>query len=257
MLFALLDEAQLFRYLDCVASALLALNSGNITGRRLGVRVVTLRNFLTSLLEDPVVLVVIIVPTLIHQILENLSHVVVVGSLFELEVPTVLQVRVEFLGHTTRQRLDGRRDLLIFNSVVLVILVFALKTLPWQRSLQEVDEDETDGLKVVTPTLLNAEMRIDTGIARRTRQRLVVLVGNVLTRLGITITLREAEVDNVNDILLLAVANEEVVRLHVTMNEMVVMKELEALDHLVCNHERSLDSELALAEVESIFETGT
>ena len=202
-------------------------------------------------------MIVIIVPTLVHQILENLSHIVVVGSLLKLEVPTVLQVRVEFLRHATSQRLDGRGYLLIFDSIVLVILVFALKTLPWQRSLQEVDENETDGLEVVTPTLLNAEMCIDTGIARRTRQRLVVLVGNVLTSLGITVTLREAEVDDVNDILLLAVANKEVVRLHVAMNEMVVMKELEALDHLIRNHKSCLDSEFALAEVESIFETGT
>lgn len=146
-------------------------------------------------------------PTLVHQILENLPHVVVVRSLLELEVSTVLQVRVELFGHATSQRLDSRRHLLVLDSVVLVILVLALQTLPRQRSLQEVDENETDRLKVVTPTLLNAKMCVDTGIARRTSQRLVVLVGNVLTRLGVTITLRETEVNHVNDVLLLAVAN--------------------------------------------------
>lgn len=212
---------------------------------------------MAGLLEHPVILIIIIVPAFVHQILENLPHIVVVGSLLEFEVSTVLQVSVEFFRHATRQRLDGGRDLLIFDSIVLVILVLALKTLPRQRSLQEVDENETDGLEVVTPTLLDAEMCIDTSIARRTRQRLVVLVGNVLTGLGIAIALRKAEVNHVNDVLLLAVADEEVVRLHIAMNKMVVVQELEALDHLICNHKSGLDGEFALAEIEGILKTGS
>ena len=258
MLFALLNEAQLLRKLDSVSGTgdLLALCGRNITSSRLGVSIVALRNLLARLLKHPVILIIVVVPALVHQVLENLPHIVVVRSLLEFEVPTVLQVSVEFFRHAARQRLDGCRDLLIFDSIILVILVFALKTLPRQRSLQEVDEDETDGLEVVTPTLLDAKMCIDTCIARRTRQRLVVLVGNVLTSLGIAIALRQAEVDDVNDVLLLPVANEEVVGLHVAMNKMVVVQELEALDHLVCNHKSGLDREFALAKVECVFETG-
>ena len=114
-----------------------------------------------------------------------------------------------------------------------------------------------DRLQVVSSRLLDTLVGGDGGVPGGTSEVLAILVGNVLTSLGITVTLREAEVDNVNDILLLAVANKEVVRLHVAMNEMVVMKELEALDHLIRNHKSCLDSEFTLAEVESIFETGT
>ena len=41
------------------------------------------------------------------------------------------------------------------------------------------------------------------------------------------------------------------------MDEMIVVQELKTLYHLIRNHERRLDREFALAEVERIFETGT
>ena len=79
----------------------------------------------------------------------------------------------------------------------------------------------------------------------------------MFTCFWITISLSEAEIDNVNDILFFAVPNKEVIRFHVPVNEMVIVQELESLDHLVCDHERGLDCEFALAEIESVFETGT
>ena len=98
-------------------------------------------------------------------------------------------------------------------------------------------------------------MSVDTRIPRSACEGLVVFVGDVLARLGIPIALGQAEVDDVDDVLLLAMANEEVVRLHVAMNKVVIVQELQSLDHLVSYHERGFDGELALAEVERILQT--
>ena len=79
----------------------------------------------------------------------------------------------------------------------------------------------------------------------------------MLSRLGVAISFGEAKVDHVNNILLLAVADEEIIGLHIPMDEMIIMEELEPLDHLVGQHESRLDRELALAVVEQVLETGS
>ena len=132
---------------ESLSSAILhvfSLSSSDIAGSWFGVSIIILRNLLALLFEHPIVLVVVIVATLIHQVLENLPHVVIVGPLLELEVPAVLQERVEFLGQASSQRLDGGLHLLVLYSVILVVLILALETLPRQTALQEVNENETD-----------------------------------------------------------------------------------------------------------------
>lgn len=249
VLLALLDEVRLPRWQFLLFFSLdrsnVALGGGS--------DVVLLRNLLSLLFENPVVLVVVVVAALVHEVLEYFAHVVVVGSLFELEVAAVLEIDVELLGHAPGQRLDRRRDLLVLYSVVLVIFGFALQTLPWQTALQEVYQDESDRLEVVSSALFDTQMGIDTGIPGRAGERLVVLVGNVFTRFGVSVPLGQPIIDNVYDVLFLAVADQEVVWLHVAVDEVVIMQELQPLDHLVCDHQRRLDCEFPLAVVEKIF----
>ncbi len=63
-------------------------------------------------------------------------------------------------------------------------------------------------------------MGIDTHVAGGTRERLTFPVGNVLLRLGISVLLGHAEVDNMNDIGALRArsANQEVVGLDVSVD---------------------------------------
>ena len=65
---------------------------------------------------------------------------------------------VEFLGHAASKGFDGGRHLFVLDSVVFVVFVFALEALPGQAALLEVEEDEADGLEVVTTALLNAQV---------------------------------------------------------------------------------------------------
>ena len=100
-------------------------------------------------------------------------------------------------------------------------------------------------------------MSIDASVASRACKRFVVFVWDVLACFWVAISLGEAEIDNVNNVLLFAMTDEEVIRFHISVNEVIIVQELESLDHLVRYHERRLDCEFALAEVKRVLQTWT
>ena len=74
--------------------------------------------------------------------------------------------------------------------------------------------------------------------------------------LGVTVALRQAEIDDVNVVLFLSNADEEVIWLYVSVQEVTGVHELDALEHLVSQHEHGLQRKLALAVIEEILEGG-
>ena len=62
-------------------------------------------------------------------------------------------------------------------------------------------------------------MCVDGGIAGGSRQVFAIAVRDVLTSLRVTEALGEAKVNNINVVLLLADADQEVVRLDITVQE--------------------------------------
>ena len=99
-------------------------------------------------------------------------------------------------------------------------------------------------------------MSINTCIPRCACQGLVIFIWDVLACLGVPVPLGQPKINNIDNILFLAVPNQEVVWLHIPVNEMVVMQKLKPLNHLVCDHQRCLYREFALAEIECILEAG-
>ena len=108
--------------------------------------------------------------------------------------------------------------------------------MPRQTAFEKIEEYEADRLQVITPALLNAKMRIDTGVAGGARQRFVIFVWNMFTCFWIAVSLYKAEIYNVNDVLFLTVTDEEVIRFHVSVDEVIIVQELQSLNHLVGNH---------------------
>ena len=88
-------------------------------------------------------------------------------------------------------------NFLFFDSVVLIVLVFTCEALPRERSFKEVQENIADGLHVVSPCLLNADVGVDGGISCSAGERLVVTVRDVLPCLCIFVALGKPEVDEV------------------------------------------------------------
>lgn len=81
----------------------------------------------------------------------------------------------------------------------------------------------TERLQIVSSGLLAAEMGVYAHVAGRSRQTLTFSVGDVLLGLGVSVLLRHAEIDNVDDIGRLGAwpADEEVVGLDVSIDEVL------------------------------------
>lgn len=99
-------------------------------------------------------------------------------------------------------------------------------------------------------------MGVDRSITGGTSEVLVLSVRNVEVCLGITVLLGQTEIDHVDLIATLTNAHEEVVRLDVTVDEGLGVDVLDAGDELIGEQENGLQRELAVAEVEEIFERG-
>lgn len=109
---------------------------------------------------------------------------------------------------------------------------------------------------VKTEIRTDAQVSVDGGIPGGSGQVLVLSVGNVEVRLGVTVLLGETKVDNIDLVATLADTHEEVVGLDVTVDEGLGVDVLDAGDELICQQEDGLERELAVAEVEQILQTG-
>ena len=80
-------------------------------------------------------------------------------------------------------------------------------------------------------------MRIQTCISRGASQLFVILVADVAAGPRVFISLGQAEVNHVYYVLVVGHADQEVVRLDVSMQESALVDELYALEHLNGEHE--------------------
>ena len=88
-------------------------------------------------------------------------------------------------------------------------------------------------------------MRIQTCISRCASQLFVILVADVAAGPRVFISLGQAEVNHVYYVLVVGHADQEVVRLDVSMQESALVDELNALKHLNGEHEYGFQAELA------------
>ncbi len=135
-----------------------------------------------------------------------------------------------------------------------MLLGGGLEPLPGQRASIKVHGHVAERLHVVATTLLNAQVGVNGGVARRARQILVLSVHDVLPGAVIPVLLGQAEVDQEDLVAVAADAHEEVVGLDVAMYEVLVVHELDAADHLIGQHEHCFHCEATRAEVEQVLQ---
>ena len=104
--------------------------------------------------------------------------------------------------------------------------------------------------------LTDTQVGVNRGIAGSTSEVLVLSVRDVEVCLWVTILLGQSEINYIDLVAALANAHEEVVRLDVTVDERLGVNVLDAGDELVGKQKNRLQRELAVAEVEEIFEGG-
>jgi hypothetical protein len=229
---------------------------------------------LLVLVDGPVEDVVVLEALTNEEVAEDLAKIGVVGLVVEAERTGVVQVDGELVGEAATEDLSGGGHLLLHNAVVLLFLSSRLKTLPGKRAAAEVEHNVSEGLHVITAGLLccklahttcvgdrvtrtDTQVGVDGSVTSGTSQVLVLSVRDVEMGLGITVLLGETEIDNVDLVATLADAHEEVVRLDITVDEGLGMDVLDAGDELIGEQEDGLQRELAVAEVEEIFQRGT
>lgn len=205
-------------------------------------------------LDRPVKDVVVLEALTNKEVAEELAEVRVVGLVVKAERTAVVEVDGKLVGEATAEDVGRGGHLLLHDAVVLLLLGSSLKALPWQGAAQEVHEDITKRLEVVTTGLLDTEMGVDRRVTSSTSEVLVLTVGDVEMCLGVTVLLCETEIDDVDLVAALSDAHQEVVWLDVTVDEVARVDVLYARDQLVGEQQHSLEAELAIAEVEQILE---
>mmetsp|Transcript_66791 Transcript_66791/g.173749 ORF Transcript_66791/g.173749 Transcript_66791/m.173749 type:complete len:208 (-) Transcript_66791:54-677(-) len=185
-----------------------------------------------------------------EQVFEKAAQVGVVGAVLEAQAAAVVEVRHELGGKVFAQDLDRCRHLLLHDLLVLLLLGVGLKALPWQAAAVEVHQHVPHRLQVVTPALLDAEVRVHARVPGSACQVLALAVRDMLLGLGVPVLFGKPEIDDVHLVCLLAQADEEVVGLDVAMDEVLGVDVLHAVDHLVREHQDRLQAELPVAETE-------
>jgi len=117
----------------------------------------------------------------LHAALEQRRDVAVVGVGREGKSAAVVHEFLELGGLVEAELVDGHLLLLALDVIIFLVLGAPGKTLPWERAAEEVQQDVADGLKIVTPRLLVANMRVDGGVPGRARQVFALTERDVLT----------------------------------------------------------------------------
>lgn len=89
------------------------------------------------------------------------------------------------VSHTS----SPRALLLLHDELVLLAGRLGLEALPGEAALKEVDEDIPDGLEVIAPGLFDAQMIVNRGVTRCTREGSALAGRNVLEGTGVPISL--------------------------------------------------------------------
>lgn len=187
----------------------------------------------------PVVLVVPFVARFDKEVLEKGLKVAVIRLIFELEVSAIRKISDKFVGESLAKDFDGSAELLLHNLLILFLLVVGLHVLPGERSSQEIEEDIAQRFKIVSSGLLNTKMGIDTGISSGTSQTLTLSVGDMLAILA-DVSLSKTEIDDIHLVLLLALADDEVIGLDISVEDVSGVNVFDSRKHLLTDHENSL-----------------
>lgn len=106
----------------------------------------------------------------------------------------------------------------------------ALEALPGEMSLEQINEEVAERLEVIASRLFDAKVSIEAGEAHCPSETLVVAVPDVFPRLRVTISFRQSEVDEIQCAHLLALPDNEVRRLDVSVHIVLGVKLLDSGD---------------------------
>ena len=107
--------------------------------------------------------------------------------------------------------------------------------------------------QVISPGQLVAEMGIDADVPAGSNQILALAEGDVHLGLRVDDEARQAEIDQMNNVWVVAKPHHDIVRFQISMNHVQTMHVLKALKKLIENHEGGFVAELSATELEEVF----
>ena len=146
-------------------------------------------------------------------------------------------------------------DLLLLFLDIGVLLGFgsSWEALPWESTYQEIEENVTNGLKVISTGLLVPDVSVDGSISGSTREVLTVSEWDVLT-VGTLVALGQPKINDVDRVFgLLSATNQKVVGLNISVNDSLFMHNLDSLDHLNGDVQNSIEIEFSSALLEKVL----
>ncbi len=97
-------------------------------------------------LHAPVIQEVMLIATLEQQFFEATAEVVIVRAILELESLCIFKISSECRGKALAEGVHTRRDLLLHDFLVFLLLALSLDALPRELSFNEVDKHVADCL---------------------------------------------------------------------------------------------------------------
>jgi hypothetical protein len=196
------------------------------------------------LVLDPVVTVVEIVPGDDEELSEEALQILIVRSLSEAELLNVFEKGHKLFRDALAELFEWKRALDLLDHVILFVfrdrlafvVLLRLEALPGELALEVVDERVPDGLEVVSTGLLDPLVGVHRAVSGRSDEPLAVDQGDVLSRLALEV-LREPEVDEVKVLSRLPEADDEILRLDITVNDVLIVEGLHSGDGLLGEHE--------------------
>jgi len=186
------------------------------------------------------------------------EHTAQIGNVwlgFELQAAAVRKVLGKLAGAALAESGDRDGLFLFHDKLVLFGGGFGLEALPGQSTLEEIDQNVSNGFQVISARLFHAQVIVDGGVTRRTRQRASFSLRNVLQGTRVAITLRQSKVDTVDEISVSASRiRNKIGGLDVSVNQMARMHELHTFEHLIRHHEHRLKGESTTALIKLILE---
>lgn len=95
-------------------------------------------------LKNPIKGSVVLIAASLEQRAEELSQIVIVRLFFKVEISCILQILRKLFWSIPCNLFNCSLNFLLLNAIIFVILILACKSLPRQRSLEEVQENVTD-----------------------------------------------------------------------------------------------------------------
>lgn len=188
-----------------------------------------------------------------HARFKKTKASLVAWLLLEFQWPTVIHKFSKFVGLSLAQVLKRRFNFFLLDVVVFFVLGATGQSLPRQGAFQQVEQHVTDCFEIVSSRLFNALVCVDWGVACSTGQILSVFEGNVFS-VWILITLSQPEVNNIHGVFrLLCSADQEIIRLNVSVDNSLFVDLLNAFDHLNCNEGDRLQVEVPFAGLEQVL----